>query len=235
MQTIYFILTPPGSEQLTTLAINAVRTCHTASGLTDPTIYIAKKTEAVVRVQGSLKWINFGEQTGLDLIKFIITELLKNDWDNLIILNNDTVLTNPPLWFISGNDLCGFFNAGSLAVNNKAFGITRELLETIYSKLNSIVLDAIAPTLLFGPTICNLAATYAKNAKIFPPAAKNKLFIGQFYYRSFSTDEIPLYVMDCSGGGWVNDVASVNLSAVNAIFLAMRATIRKSKIKKNAK
>lgn len=228
MQSLYFILTNPVEERLATLAINAIQARHTESGLSSPIICIAEKTEAVVRPRSALKRVFFGDKIGLELIKSVIVDLLKIEFDYVIFVSPDVILTNPPLWVMSGNDFCGFSNAGNLAANFKTFAIRRDLLEKISLNLNTMSYDMIAESLQFYPTICTLGTTLSSSPKVFPPAAKGKLFIGQFCAESLRADAKPLYVMDCSGG-WLNPLASVSLSTENLIFLAMRSVLRKQK------
>lgn len=54
---------------------------------------------------------------------------------HIIFLSPDAILTNPPLWVLTGFDFCAFHNGGNLAPNNKAFAMTSDLLQRVQNYL----------------------------------------------------------------------------------------------------
>lgn len=155
-----------------------------------------------------------------------LTGLTLSQKTHVIFLSPDTILTNPPLWVLSGFDFCGFHNGGNLAPNNKAFAMTYELLQSVQKYVTNQSLDDLRDTLQFLPTVCTIASLLSIKPKVFPPIAKDKMFIGAFCHSSYASTSAPLYVMDCAGG-FVNDFAAAGLNVEQAIFNAMRTILRR--------
>lgn len=77
--------------------------------------------------------------------------------------------------------------------------MTSDLLQSVQNYLATQPLDALRETLQFLPTLCTLASMLSTRPKVFPPVAKDKMFIGAFCLGSFAADGVPLYIMDCGG------------------------------------
>lgn len=77
--------------------------------------------------------------------------------------------------------------------------MTYELLQNVQKYVTNQPLDDLRETLQFLPTLCTLASMLSTRPKVFPPVAKDKMFIGAFCLGSFAADGVPLYIMDCGG------------------------------------
>lgn len=221
MQIIYIIPIANSQLKYAPLALEAIAKSHRKAGLPYPKITCILPCNTVLKTRVKYDTIHYTQSPLNALPDITLTQKT-----HVIFLSPDTILTNPPLWVLSGFDFCGFHNGGNLAPNNKAFSMTYELLQNVQKYVTNQSLDDLRETLQFLPTLCTIASLLSCRPKVFPPVAKDKMFIGAFCYSSYASDSAPLYIMDCAGG-YVNDFATAGLSVEQAVFNAMRTILRR--------
>lgn len=130
MQILYLIPIQKNQLKYAPLALEAIAKSHRKAGLPMPkiTCILPHNTRLKTRVQYDM--MNY-TQSPLDALTGI-TLLQKT---HIIFLSPDVILTNPPLWVLSGFDFCAFHNGGNLAPNNKAFAMTSELFKRVQNYL----------------------------------------------------------------------------------------------------
>lgn len=221
MQAIYIIPVQNHQLKYAPLTLESIAKCHRKAGLQYPKITCILSHDTALKTRVQYDTMNY-TQSPLEAL----TALTLSRETHIIFLSPDTILTNPPLWVLSGFDFCAFHNGGNLAPNNKAFSMSDELLQSVQNYVTNQPLDDLRDTLQFLPTVCTIASLLSTRPKVFPPIAKDRMFIGAFCHSSYASDSAPLYIMDCAGG-FVNDFAVAGLSVEQCIFNSMRSILRR--------